>query len=116
MPSPFTPTSAGLLAAAIASEIVATSSLKASAGFTRLGPSAAVIAGYATAFYCLSLCLKTVPIGIAYAIWSGVGTAVVALIGFLAFRERLHPAQVAGIALIIAGVALLRLYAPAEAS
>jgi small multidrug resistance pump len=114
MPSPFTARSAALLAGAIASEIFATSSLKASHGFTRLAPSAAVVAGYAAAFYCLSLCLRTVPVGVAYAIWSGVGTAVVALIGWAAFRERLHPAQIAGLALIVAGVALLNLYAGAE--
>jgi multidrug transporter EmrE-like cation transporter len=97
-----------LLALAIAAEIFATSSLKASEGFTRLRPSVQVAIGYGVAFYCLSLALRSIPIGVAYAIWSGVGTAVVAVIGWALFEERLSPAQVGGIALIVLGTVLLQ--------
>ncbi len=103
------------LLGAIIAEIVATSSLKASAGFTRLGPSVVVVVGYGVAFYLLSIALKSIPIGVAYAIWSGVGTVAIAIIGFLAFHERLSAAQVAGIALVVAGVLLLNLAGPGAA-
>jgi small multidrug resistance pump len=92
---------------AIGSEVIATSALKASDGFSRLVPSVVVVVGYAASFYCLSIALRTIPLGIVYAVWSGVGTAVIALIGVLFFRETLGLAGVAGIALIVAGVALL---------
>ena len=98
-----------LLAAAISAEVIATSALKASAGFSRLAPSAVVIVGYAAAFYLLSLTLKHIPIGIAYAVWSGAGTVLITLIGVLAFRQRIDLAGVCGIALIVAGVLVLNL-------
>ncbi len=101
-----------LLFGAIAAEIVATSNLKASAGFTRPLPSAIVVIGYGVAFYLLALSLRTIPIGIAYAIWSGVGTAAIAVIGRVAFGEALSAAQIAGIALVIAGVVLLHVATP----
>jgi small multidrug resistance pump len=97
------------LAAAIAAELLATSSLKASQGFTRLTPSIVVVIGYGVAFYCLGMSLKTIPIGVVYAIWSGVGTAVIALVGWLIYHERLTPGQLAGIGLIVAGTVLLHL-------
>ena len=86
-----------------------TSALKASAGFSRPWPSAAVVAGYGTAFYFLSLALRQIPVGIAYAVWSGVGTVLITLIGVLAFRQKIDAAGVLGIALIVAGVLVLNL-------
>ena len=97
------------LAGAITAEVIATSALKASANFTRLGPGAVVVIGYAAAFYLLSLTLKHIPIGIAYAVWSGAGTALITLIGVVAFRQKLDVAGMCGIALIIAGVLVLNL-------
>ena len=98
-----------LLAMAITAEVIATSALKASAGFTRLAPSSVVIVGYALAFYLLSLTLKHIPIGVAYAVWSGAGTVLITVIGIVLFRQKLDVAGVCGIALIIAGVLVLNL-------
>lgn len=95
---------------AIFAEVIATSSLKASAGFSRLGPSLLAVAGYGIAFYCLSLTLRTIPVGIAYAIWSGVGIVLVTLIAWLIFGQKLDLPAVAGMALIIAGVVVLNLF------
>ena len=97
------------LAVAILAEVVGTSALKASEGFSRLWPSLLVIAGYAVAFYFLSLTLKQLPVGIAYAVWSGVGTVLITLIGVLAFQQKIDLAGTIGIALIIAGVLVLNL-------
>ncbi|MER7948499.1 MULTISPECIES: DMT family transporter [Streptomyces] len=99
----------GLLAGAIAAEILATTSMKYSEGFTRLWPSLVTGAGYLVAFALLAQALKTLQVGTAYAIWSGVGTAAVAVIGFLFLGESLNAAKIAGIVLIIAGVAVLNL-------
>jgi len=96
-----------MLALAIASEVVATSALKASYGMTRLAPASLVVVGYSAAFYLLALTLKTLPVGVVYAIWSGLGMVGVALIGAILFGEPLGAVKLAGIALIIAGVALL---------
>jgi len=98
------------LALAIAAEVVATSALKAAAGFTRPLPSVLVGLGYGIAFYCLSLSLKVVPVGVAYAIWSGVGTALIAVIGWLLFGQKLDLAAFIGLALIVAGVAVLQIF------
>ncbi len=95
---------------AIFAEVIATSSLKASAGFSRLGPSLLAVAGYGVAFYCLSLTLRTIPVGVAYAIWSGVGIVLVTLIAWLVFGQKLDLPAVAGMALIIAGVVVLNLF------
>jgi small multidrug resistance pump len=95
------------LALAICSEIVATVSLKLSDGFTRPIPAVVVVVGYALSFYALSISLRTIPLGVVYAIWSGVGTAAVVLIGLFLFREALDAAKVIGIGLIIAGVVTL---------
>ena len=97
------------LAGAILSEVIATSSLKASNGFTKLVPSLAVVIGYGAAFYFLSQTLKTIPVGVAYAIWSGLGTVLIALVGFVLYKQRLDAAAVAGMALIIAGVLVMNL-------
>ena len=94
------------LSIAILAEVVATSSLKAAEGFTRLNPSLLVIFGYGTAFYFLSLTLRTMQVGTAYAIWSGVGTVLVSLIAWILFNQKLDAAAIVGITLIIAGVVI----------
>ena len=97
------------LAIAIVAEVIGTSALKASESFTRPLPSLVVAVGYGAAFYFLSLALKTIPVGIAYAIWSGVGVALITLIGWLLFKQRLDFPALAGIALIVAGVVVIQL-------
>ena len=92
------------------SEVIATSALKASEGFSRLRPSLIVVAGYLSAFYFLSLTLKTVPVGVAYAIWSGVGVALISLIAWIFFGQALDTPAVIGILLIVAGVAVLSVF------
>ncbi|KAB2718230.1 DMT family transporter [Brucella intermedia] len=99
-----------ILAIAIVSEVIGTLSLKASEGFTRLGPSMIVIVAYGLAFYFLSLTLKSIPVGIAYAVWSGIGVTLVALIGWLLFGQKLDLPAVLGMGLIIAGVIVLNLF------
>lgn len=98
-----------LLAGAISAEIAATIALRASDGFTRLWPSLVVVAGYPVSFYLLSLVLKGMSIGAAYAIWSAVGTAVVATIGFVAFGEPVNALKIMSLVLIVAGVVGLQL-------
>jgi len=95
------------LGVAIVCEVVATSSLKASEGFTRLWPSVIVVVGYAAAFYCLSLTLRTIPVGVAYAVWSGVGIILVTLAGWYFYDQQLDTPALIGIALIAAGVVVL---------
>jgi small multidrug resistance pump len=98
-----------LLGSAIFFELVATSSLKASEGFTRLWPSGLTVVGYALSFYLLSLTLKRMEIGVVYAIWSGAGTALMALIGYGVFNESLPPLKLVSIAFIVLGVVGLNL-------
>jgi small multidrug resistance pump len=100
---------------AIVSEVIATSALKAAEGFTRWWPSLIVIAGYALAFYLLSLTLRTIPLGVAYAIWSGVGIALITLIGWIVYQLSLDAAGIIGIGLIICGVVVLNLFSKAAA-
>jgi small multidrug resistance pump len=95
------------LALAISSEIVATTSLKLSDGFTRPVPSIVVVIGYAISFYSLSVSLRSIPLGVVYAIWSGVGTAAIVVIGFVLFREVLDAVKLGAIGLIIIGVVAL---------
>lgn len=95
------------LGIAIVGEIVGTTALKASEGFSRLGPSLIVILGYAVAFYFLAQVLRTIPVGVAYAIWSGVGVAAITVIGVVLFGQRLDLAAIVGIGLIVAGVVVL---------
>lgn len=102
------------LAVAILTEIFGTSMLKASAGFTKLYPSIATLIGFAVAFYSLSLALQQIPLGIAYAVWSGVGTAITAIIGILVWKETVNITSIAGILLIIAGVVILNLKSTAH--
>ncbi len=99
-----------ILACAIVSEVIATSALKSSDGFTRLWPSLVVIVGYGTAFYCLSIVMKTLPVGVIYAIWSGVGIVLIALVGWLVFGQRLDWPAILGLTLIIAGVLVIQLF------
>ncbi|MFJ9589750.1 DMT family transporter [Streptomyces acidicola] len=98
-----------LLAGAIAAEVAATTAMKYSDGFSRLWPSLLTLLGYAVSFVLLAQTLKSMSIGTAYAIWSGVGTATIALIGLALFGEGLGIAKVAGLALIIGGVVVLNL-------
>ncbi|MBO1335294.1 multidrug efflux SMR transporter [Streptomyces sp. VRA16 Mangrove soil] len=98
-----------LLAGAIAAEVAATTAMKYSEGFSRLWPSLITVSGYVIAFALLAQTLKTVQIGTAYAIWAGVGTAVIAAIGMVFLGEGLTPAKAAGIVLVIGGVVLLNL-------
>ena len=104
-----------LLALAIVAEVTATSFLKSSQGFTRPLPSAVVIAGYAAAFYFLSLTLRTIPVGIAYAIWSGLGITLIAIIGWVFLGQRLDAAALVGLGMIGAGVVDINAFAGAVA-
>ncbi|MCG7201216.1 SMR family transporter [Marinobacter pelagius] len=103
------------LGIAIVAEVLATSALKASAGFTKLAPSVLVVGGYAIAFYFLALTLKAIPVGIAYAVWAGLGVLLVALIGWLAFGQRLDLPAVIGMTLIVAGVLVISLLSESSA-
>jgi small multidrug resistance pump len=98
------------LAVAIVSEVIGTSALKASEGFSRLWPSVIVVVGYASAFYFLSLTLKTIPVGVAYAIWSGAGVALIALIAWVFYGQVLDLPAIIGLLLIVAGVVVLNLF------
>ena len=99
-----------VLLMAIVFETVATSFLKQSEQFTKFWPSVVTVAGYAAAFYCLSLGLKHIPVGIAYAIWSGGGIVLIAVIGFTVFKQHLDWPAVLGLALIIAGVVVINVF------
>jgi small multidrug resistance pump len=103
------------LGLAIVAEVIATSALKASDGFSHLWPSVVVIAGYGIAFFCLSLTLRQMPLGIAYAVWSGAGTALIATIGVLVYRQKLDLPAILGISLIVAGVLVLNLFSKSSA-
>ncbi|KAA0696870.1 QacE family quaternary ammonium compound efflux SMR transporter [Halopseudomonas laoshanensis] len=103
------------LGVAIFAEVIATSSLKASAGFTKFWPSLLVVLGYAIAFYCLSLTIRTIPIGIAYAIWAGLGIVLISLAGWLIFNQKLDLPSIIGMALIIAGVVVINVYSKVSA-
>jgi small multidrug resistance pump len=98
------------LVIAIIAEVIATNALKASDGFTRLVPSLLVIAGYGVAFYFLALVLKTIPVGIAYAIWAGLGIVLVAVVAALVFGQIPDLPGLIGIGLIVAGVVVVSLF------
>ena len=98
------------LAIAIVAEVIGTSFLKSSEGFTRLLPSAIVVVTYVIAFYFLGLTLKTLPVGIAYAVWAGAGVALITLVGYLFFGQALDAPALIGIALIASGVAVINLF------
>jgi len=99
-----------LLGVAIVAEVIATSALKASDGFSRLLPSLVVVGGYAIAFSALSFSLKTIPVGIAYAIWSGVGVVLISLVAWLLMGQQLDRAALGGMALIVMGVVVINLF------
>ena len=101
---------AAYLAIAIVGEVIATSFLRASAGFTQLVPSVIVVVGYCITFYFFSLALQTIPVGIGYAIWSGVGIILVSIIAFFAYGQTLDVPAMIGIALILAGVLVINLF------
>jgi small multidrug resistance pump len=98
-----------LLAGAIVLEIGGTSALKLSDGLSRLAPSLAVLVLYAGSFACLALALRRIELGVAYAVWSGIGTAAIALIGILVFKESASALKLVSLALVIAGVVGLNL-------
>lgn len=99
-----------LLTIAIVAEVIATSSLKLSDGFTRLWPSVVVVAGYGVSFYFLSVTMRSIPIGVIYAIWSGLGVVLVTLVGWLVFKQHLDLPALIGIALIVAGVITMNVW------
>lgn len=98
------------LSIAIMAEIIATSALKSAAGFSRLIPSLITVVGYSIAFYCLSLSLRSIPVGVAYAVWSGVGIVAISLIGVLFFKQHLDTPALIGIGFIIVGVLVLNIF------
>jgi len=104
-----------ILGLAIVAEVIATSSLKSSEGFTRLWPSVVTLLGYTIAIFLLSLTLKTLPTGIAYAIWSGVGIVLVSAIGWFGYGQKLDTPAVVGLGLIIAGVIVVNVFSKSVA-
>ena len=102
-----------ILGLAIVAEVIGTTALKASDNFTRLAPSLIVVVGYGVAFYCLSLVLKSVPVGIAYAIWSGLGIVLITAVAWLLYGQRIDLAGLVGMGLIIAGVVVLNVFSKA---
>lgn len=98
------------LALAIVAEVIGTTALKASNGFSRPGWVAVTVAGYGVAFYLLSLTLRTVPTGVAYAIWSGVGIVLISIAGWIVFKQRLDVPALIGMALIAAGVIVINVF------
>lgn len=100
----------GMLALAIISEVTGSTFLVKSEGFTRVGPSIVVVITFCIAFYLLSQVIKVIPLGIAYAIWAGVGIVLTTLIGYFVFRQTLDLAALIGIALIVSGVIVINLF------
>lgn len=102
-----------MLALAIITEVTGSTFLVKSEGFTKLWPSLAVVVLFSIAFYLLSQVIKVIPLGIAYAIWAGVGIVLTALIGFFVFRQSLDVAAMVGIGLIVSGVVVINLFSNA---
>jgi small multidrug resistance pump len=98
------------LIVAVIFETIGTTALQASQQFTKLGPSIIVVIAYAAAFYLLALTLKMMPVGIMYAIWSGSGIVLIALIGWVVFRQTLDWPAVLGMALILAGIVIIQVF------
>lgn len=103
------------LAIAIVAEVIATSALKASDGFSKTLPSVITAVGYGIAFWCMSISIRTVPVGVAYAIWSGVGIVLITAIAWILFKQRLDVPALIGMGLIVAGVLVINLFSKAEA-
>lgn len=99
-----------LLGAAIVAEVIATTALKASDGITRLGPSLLSVVGYCISFYLLAQVMKSIPTGVVYAIWSGLGIVLISVVGWAVYGQKLDAAAVAGMALIVAGVGVIQLF------
>ncbi|NUY02341.1 DMT family transporter [Paraburkholderia youngii] len=104
-----------LLAIAIVAEVISTSAMQASDGFSRLLPSMVVVLGYGVAFYCLSLTLRSIPVGIVYAIWSGAGIVLITLVALVLYRQVPDVPAIIGLGLIVAGVAVLNLFSKMQA-
>ncbi|WP_446808243.1 DMT family transporter [Methylomonas sp. 2BW1-5-20] len=98
------------LGIAIIGEVIATSTLKASEGFSKLIPSIIVTVGYLTSFYFLSLALKSIPVGVAYAVWAGIGVVLVTIISWATYDQKLDFAAIIGMVLIISGVIVMNLF------
>jgi small multidrug resistance pump len=98
------------LAIAIISEVIATSTLKATKEFTKLWPSIIVALGYSSAFYFLTITLRTIPVGISYAIWSGVGTVLITILGAVIYKQFLDLPAILGIILIVLGVVVINVF------
>jgi small multidrug resistance pump len=101
------------LAIAIITEVIGTSALKATEEFTKFWPSIIVLVGYLTSFYFLTLCLRHIPVGIAYALWSGVGIILIATVGWLLYKQSLDMPGVIGIGFIIVGVVVINAFSKA---
>ncbi len=101
------------LIAAVIAETIGTTALQASAQFTRLWPSLLVVLAYSISFYLLSFALRAMPVGVVYAIWSGLGIVLIACIGFVLFGQRLDPPAVLGLAMIIGGIVVIHLFSSA---
>lgn len=99
-----------VLMVAIVLEVMGTTALQMSQQFTRLGPSIVLVLCYAASFYCLSVTLRVIPVGIAYAIWSGLGIVLISTVGLVFFRQKLDLAAIIGLGLIIAGVIVVNLF------
>lgn len=102
------------LSIAIFAEIIATTALKKAEGFSVLLPSIVTVSGYAIAFYFLSLSLKSIPVGVAYAVWSGVGIVAISIIGLVLFKQRLDTAGMIGVGFIVVGVLVLNVFSKAN--
>ncbi|NIC40196.1 multidrug efflux SMR transporter [Aquabacterium sp. A08] len=98
------------LGLATVAEVIGTSALKASDGFTRPGPALVVLVGYGIAFYCLGLVLRSVPMGLAYAIWSGLGIVLITAVGWVVYRQTIDLPGLLGMGLIVAGVLVIHLF------
>ncbi|SCB27224.1 SMR family transporter [Rhizobium multihospitium] len=99
-----------MLLVAIVLEVIGTTALQMSQQFTRLGPTVVLVVCYAAAFYCLSVTLRVIPVGIAYAIWSALGIVLISMVGVVLFRQKLDLAAIIGLGLIIAGVLVVNLF------
>jgi small multidrug resistance pump len=104
-----------LLFAAIVLEVIGTTALQMSQQFTRVGPTILLVVCYAVAFYCLSLTLKVIPVGIAYAIWGALGMVLISVVGLVYFKQRLDMPAIIGLGLIIAGVLVVNLFSKSVA-
>lgn len=98
------------LMVAIIAEVIATLALKQSEGFSRLWPSLIVVCGYGTAFFFMALTIRSLPVGIVYAIWSGLGVVLITTLAWILFDQRLQPSAIVGMGLIVSGVVVINLF------